>query len=83
MIDSADLENRFNYHQPLTDTRRQNHENVRGFCLALAERLNRMLPDGHERDEAIHKLEEVMFWANAALARQPDGPGDSRDNTNR
>lgn len=49
------------------------HEMVRADCLSLAETLNESLPDSREKALAITKIEEAMFWANAALARQPDG----------
>jgi len=32
---------------------------------------NDVVPDGREMSLAITNLEQVMFWANAALARQP------------
>lgn len=66
------LAHRFNYHPPKTDARRTAHEDVRATCLALAEELDGLLPDGREKSLAITKIEEAMFWANAALARQPD-----------
>ena len=78
VIDPAELENRFAYHPPLTDKRRQAHDDVRGLCLAMAERLNRLLPDGREKSVAVTNLEQVMFWSNAALARTPDDSGDPR-----
>lgn len=67
-----DLENRFRYHTPTTDARRQAHETVRNNCLQLATLLDGLLPDGREKSTAITNLEQVMFWANAGLARQPD-----------
>lgn len=70
-----DLENRFRYHPPQTEQRRQAHETVRSGLLTTAERLDELLPDGREKSLAVTKLEEAMFWANAALARQPDDAG--------
>lgn len=70
MIDPKDLENRFMFHPATSDTRREQHESIRRNCGALAEFLNRTLPDGREKSLAITHLEEVMFWGNAALARQ-------------
>lgn len=39
-----------------------------------AELENRHLPDGREKSLAMTRLEEVMFWSNAAIAREPQ-PG--------
>ncbi|HEY2763390.1 MAG TPA: hypothetical protein VGJ13_05170 [Pseudonocardiaceae bacterium] len=70
-----DLDNRFSYHAPLTEGRRHAHETVRQECRDLAGLLDGLLPDGREKSTAITNLEQVMFWANAALARQPDAGG--------
>jgi hypothetical protein len=64
-----DLENRFSYHPPLTEERKREHERVRTYLLQMAQEFNQSLPDGREKALVITKLEEAMFWANAALAR--------------
>lgn len=69
---TGDLDNRFSYHAPATVERRQAHDTVRGGCLALAQTLDGLLPEGREKSLAITNLEQVMFWGNAALARTPD-----------
>ena len=81
-MDLADLRNRFNYHQPRTQGRAATHEHIRQLCYALACELNTVLPEGREQSLAVTNLEQVMFWANAAVARQPeldihDSGGDS------
>jgi hypothetical protein len=55
-MDSQDLENRFRYHPPV---------------YSLAKVLNDVLPEGREKSLAMTNLEQVMFWANASIARQP------------
>jgi len=66
----ADIENRFAFHAATTDEKRDAHTSVRQNCRELADFLNEKLPDGREKSTAITKLEEVMFWGNAALARE-------------
>lgn len=72
MIDIEDLNNRFRYHQPKDDATREMHADVRYECFRAAEKFNRTLPDGREKSLAITKLEEAMFWANAAIARHKE-----------
>jgi hypothetical protein len=69
-MDQRELANRFSYHSP-DDQRARAHEQVRLYLRQMAEEFNQSLPDSDEKDTAIHKLEEAMFWANAAIARQP------------
>jgi hypothetical protein len=66
----ADIENRFAFHAATTEEKRDAHTSVRQHCRKLADFLNEKLPDGREKSTAITKLEEVMFWGNAALARE-------------
>lgn len=70
MIDPKDIEHRFAFHAATTDEKRDAHTSVRQNCRRLADFLNENLPDGREKSLAITHLEEVMFWGNAALARQ-------------
>jgi hypothetical protein len=64
-----DIDNRFKYHPPTTPDIKSKHEYVRGACGGFAHDLTDILPESREKSLAITKLEEVMFWANAALAR--------------
>jgi hypothetical protein len=68
---AADIIRRFTHHPPTTAARAQAHEDVRSMCLDLALFLHEALPDGAEKQAAIFRLDEVQFWANAALARHP------------
>lgn len=64
----ADLGHRFNYHKP-SPAKADQHQRVRDLLLEAAEYLNDYLPEGREKALVITKLEEAMFWANAAIAR--------------
>lgn len=71
-ITNDELNRRFNYHQPNTQEKIDRHQRVRTACHAAAEDL--IVATGAPSPEqtlAIRKLEEAMFWANAAIARNP------------
>lgn len=63
-----DLTNRFRFHKA-TDKTGPQHALIRVKCYELATELNDFLPEGREKSVALTKLEEVMFWSNAAIAR--------------
>lgn len=67
-----DIGNRFDFHPATTDEKRNEHTSVRQNCRRLADFLSNVLPGGREKALAITKLEECMFWANAAVARYGD-----------
>lgn len=70
-----DLENRFSFHPAVKEETKDAHEAVRGHCHDLARQLNHLVPEGREKALAITKLEEVMMWANAGIARSPQHTG--------
>ena len=45
---------------------------IRDLTKVVAEELVKLCPDGRELSTALTKLEEAMFWANAAVARRAD-----------
>jgi hypothetical protein len=67
-MDHGDLINRFSYHKP-SDEKAVTHADIRGKALDFALWLDTVLPDGRDKSCAITKLEEVMYWANASVAR--------------
>jgi hypothetical protein len=64
------LNRRFRFHPPSDQITKDKHERVRAVCLIVAKELVETtgVPT-REQSLAITKLEEVMFWANAAIAR--------------
>lgn len=65
---AEEIEKRFNHHPPTTEERVSAHQEVREEAKRFASVLAR-LPPGREAALATTKLEEAMFWANAAIAR--------------
>lgn len=66
--DQADIEKRFTYHRPGGD-QAERYVSLRAYARELATVLLRSVPDCRERDVALAKLEESIFWANAGIAR--------------
>lgn len=65
------LAHRFAYHPADTEDKKTRHEDVRDVCLNAADRIVELTgPMSREQSTAITKLEEAMFWANAAIARE-------------
>ena len=69
MTSQAEIDHRFAFHAATTAEKRGEHGSVRNACGELASLLNDRLPEGREKAVVFTKLEEVMFWANAAIAR--------------
>lgn len=68
---NTELAHRFAYHAPKDEETVRRHEGVRALTGDLATYFESRLPAGREKALAITKLEEAMFWANAAIARNP------------
>lgn len=69
MIDIYErIEIDFTYHAP-TDDKKALHESTRRALKNVAHQLAGNLPNCRETSLVLTKLEEAMFWANAAIAR--------------
>ena len=68
------LAHRFQFHPADDENTKVAHETVREVLLEAADQLVEVTGSmSREQSLAITKLEEAMFWANAAIARG-DGP---------
>jgi hypothetical protein len=65
-----DLDNLFTYHAPKPELNQaKRYQDIRDHAKYLAEHMTRQCPESRERSLAIQKIEEAVFWANAAIAR--------------
>lgn len=69
-ITRDELDRRFQYHPPVEPGKKEAHEEVRSIMLEAADKVIELTgPPSREQSTAITKIEEAMFWANAAIAR--------------
>jgi hypothetical protein len=68
-MDRLELDDRFEHHPPTSNMVSSAHENIRLACRMLARTIEELCPDGREKSTAVTRVEEAMFWANAAVAR--------------
>lgn len=64
------IDRRFRHHPPRDEGVVQAHQLVRDSLKWVAGKFDEELPEGREKSLAMTKLEEAMFWANAAIARE-------------
>lgn len=65
----SELVKRFTYHPPAKG-QPAIYQMLRGEAKNLAKTIVRYCPSSRERSLAITKLEEVVMWANASIARR-------------
>ena len=64
-----EIELRFTYHAPKGDQYNK-YDELRAAAKRYAILITKLAPSSRERSLAITKLEEVVMWANAAIARR-------------
>lgn len=62
------IENNFTYHSPKND-QPQRYEAIRAKAKELASLINDSTVNSREQSLAFTNLEQAIFWANAAIAR--------------
>jgi hypothetical protein len=62
------LDKAFNYHAP-KDGQPHKYQEIRYQAKCFAEMICELCPESREQSLALTKLEEVVMWANAAIAR--------------
>jgi hypothetical protein len=67
-MNRSDIERCFSYHPP-KEGQAVRYIAIRDAAKQLALLLLDKAPDSSELNLAVHHLEEVVFWANAAIAR--------------
>lgn len=65
------ISNNFTYHAP-SDNQPKRYEAIRMRAKHLAVDFCQFCPPSRELSLALTKLEEAVFWANAAIARNED-----------
>lgn len=68
--DRAKLDLTFGYHVPSKNAVKYSHEYWRDHCRELAATAIQLLGSSREASLVMTKIEEAMFWGNAAIARQ-------------
>lgn len=66
-VSPAVIHNIFTYHPP-NSQQTVRYEQLREEARELAESINKMCPDSHEKALALDKLREAIMWANSAIA---------------
>lgn len=71
--DVAKRENNFTYHKPFGD-QQERYIGLREAAKILCELIEGCCPPSRERSLAVTNLEQAVFWANAAIARNEPAP---------
>ena len=63
-----DIEKTFTYHPP-KDDQTARYVSIREKAKELATMIDSLCPESRERSLAFTRLDEVVMWANASIAR--------------
>lgn len=67
-----EIEHRFVYHPPTGEGQIQRYRAIREMAKDLAHTIDALVEDSREKSVALTKLDEVVFWANAGVAREKE-----------
>lgn len=70
-MDKKTIDNNYKYHEP-TEEKAALYEKIRKEAKRLCTILNKSCPESREKSLALTKLEEVVMWANASIARDEE-----------
>lgn len=71
MVRVEELMNRFSYHE-VKAGQPERFDGIRMKGLVMAMEVEGSCPDSREKSIALTKIEEAVFWANAAIARNEE-----------
>lgn len=63
------IERDFTFHPVKDETQAQRYERIRALAKVFAGVIVVLTPKGREQSTALTNLDQVVFWANAAIAR--------------
>lgn len=69
------IENNFRYHSP-SENQVDRYTYLRSAAKDFADGIDERCPDSREKSLALTNLEQAVFWANAAIARNAPGKND-------
>jgi len=69
LVTTQELDIRFSYHKPIGNQAAR-HERVKSLCRSLAKELCDITPESREQSCMLTNLDQVMFYASAAIARR-------------
>lgn len=70
-MSDPDLDKNFTYHPPKGD-QPERYKRIRAKAKEFAALVVELVPPSRERSLALTKLEEVVMWANAGIARNQE-----------